>query len=228
MPLLLCEAADTISTPIIKKRNSNYIRMECVLQTTGDINRNKRRYTKAVLEEGIKQVIPRIKEGSFLGELDHPISRDSIRQSTVLFKEASHRILETWWENNKLKGLVETLNTPNGNILKSLSEQKVPIGFSFRGMGDLKEITEGTTRFFDVVGPLHIITWDCVSNPSHKDAKVLRIKENFTEKLENNILKENIIYNIKDMEKGKEYICENGICYIPKKLYITKFKSIFI
>ena len=160
------------------KKTNDRLRMECILQTVGDINRNKRKYTKKPLQEAIEKIYPRIKERSLLGELDHPISKDPVRQVTVLYKEASHTILELGWDGNKLIGVVETLRTPNGQIMKSLVEDNIPVGFSFRGMGDLREIVEAGTKVFEVVSPIKIITWDSVSYPSHSSAKVIKIMEN--------------------------------------------------
>ena len=52
-----------------------------------------------------------------IGELDHPISDNPIRQTTVLYKETSHIITEYGWEGNLLKGVVETTPyTENGRI----------------------------------------------------------------------------------------------------------------
>lgn len=171
----------------IKKLKGERIRFEACLQTAGELNRNKRRYSKELLESGIAKVKPRIQEGSFLGELDHPIDKNPVRQITVLYKEASHRIQDIGWDGNKLIGVLESLRTPNGNILKNLAEDGIPIGFSFRGMGDLREIREGTKTGFEVVGPLHVVTWDSVTHPSHSEAKLIKITEEVIRDINNYI-----------------------------------------
>jgi hypothetical protein len=175
---LVAEAAVVATIPKnVKKVKNGSIRMEAVLQTANDINRNNRRYNKGLLESGIIRVGDRITEGTFFGELDHPISSKPARQFTVLFKNISHRIMETGWDGNKLVGIVETVRTPKGRILKNLAEDHIPIGFSMRGMGDLKPTIENGKSFMDVIGPLNIITWDAVTNPSHSQAKTIRITE---------------------------------------------------
>jgi hypothetical protein len=211
-------------------KNKNYIRMECVLQTAGDINRNKRSYDKSTLQESIDKIMPRIKGKEFVGELDHPISKNPSRQLTVLYKECSHVITDLGWNGNSLVGVLETTNTPNGQILRGLAEQGIPVGFSYRGMGDLRPVFENGQQTFKVVGPLHTVTWDSVSFPSHPTAKMTKISEgmNFSG---NNVQPDysaikvtdeisQMIYESIDLsavvESTNEYICtENGVCYLP-------------
>jgi hypothetical protein len=173
--LAFISESPVMSTPKkIRETTKKNLRFECVLQSTGVVNKNKRRYSKDVINEGLNKISDKIKEGSLIGELDHPIDKNPVRQITVLYKEASHRILEYGWNGNKLVGIVETLRTNNGEILKNLIEDGVPVGFSFRGMGDLRPVNEGSGTIYDVVGPIHVVTWDAVSSPSHADAKVLK------------------------------------------------------
>jgi len=184
MKSLIVENEISRSIPRNSKVSKNgNLRMECILQTVGDINRNKRRYSRTIMEEGLAKVDDRLREGSFLGELDHPIDRNPTRQVSVLYKEAAHRILECSWDGNKLVGILENLRTPNGIILRNLAEDGVPIGFSFRGMGDLRQMHENGVVFNEVVGPIHIVTWDAVSYPSHTQAKMIKITENVKHKL---------------------------------------------
>ncbi len=167
------------------------------------------------MESGVSEVRPRILDGSFLGELDHPISKLPVRQLTVLYKQASHRILEIGWDGNKLFGVVETLRTPNGVILKNLAEDGIPIGFSFRGMGDLKQVTtpDGSNGF-EVIPPLHVVTWDSVSLPSHKEARIIKITESMNQILKNNMSK--VLSECVEYKESSGTICTSeGVCYIP-------------
>jgi len=199
----------------VREINNDNIRMECVLQTVNDVNRNKRLYTKEVLEEGLKKIKDKLKEGSLLGELDHPTDRNPSRQFTVLYKESSHRIREVGWEGNRLIGIVETLSTPNGKILKALVEDKVPIGFSFRGVGDVQPITEGGRKYNKVVGPIHIVTWDAVSYPSHKEAKMIRITEGDVLKVHKK-MGQKVLMEGFDFQECDGLICtRDGVCYLP-------------
>lgn len=220
MQYIINESETFRSIPKKIKKLKDRIRMECVLQTVGDVNRNKRRYSRDLMESGMQKVSDRIKEGSFLGELDHPITKDPGRQVTVLYKEAAHRILEYGWNGNKLVGVLETLRTPNGQILRNLAEDGIPVGYSFRGMGDLRQIYENGNRIFDVVGPLHVITWDAVSHPSHAEAKIIRITEQvqgaLNEAAANMIAESSILHEEIGIEENKDLICtKEGVCYLP-------------
>ena len=204
----------------LKHTKNGNLRMECVLQTVGDINRNRRRYSRELMEEGIGKIKERLSEGSLLGELDHPIDRNATRQVTVLYKEASHRILECGWDGNKLTAVVENLRTPNGLILRNLAEDGVPVGFSFRGMGDIRSITEGGQSFNEVVGPIHIVTWDAVSYPSHAAAKMIKITESVHTQLITNTSKmkktSSLLHEASGVMQCDGMICTlEGVCYLP-------------
>ena len=204
----------------IKKTKNGNLRMECILQTVGDINRNKRRYSRELMEEGLGKIDDRLREGSFLGELDHPIDRNPTRQVSVLYKEASHRILECTWDGNKLVGIVENLRTPNGIILRNLAEDGVPIGFSFRGMGDLRPMSEAGISFNEVVGPIHVVTWDAVSYPSHAQAKMIRITEGVYGELSTAAKKmkkiSTTLHESVGIRECNGLICTmEGVCYLP-------------
>lgn len=228
----------TVSIPRnVKKFKKDKIRMECILQTANEVNRNNRKYSKEIINAGLKEIKPLIEEGSLLGELDHPVTREPTRLILVLYKEASHKILDVWWEGNKLYGILETLRTPNGIIMKNLVEDGIPIGFSLRAMGNLRPMWENGRSYKEVIGPFKIITWDSVSYPSHKEAKLVSIKENNMDidtentndgsvAIEEGTLYKLLYYKIK--KEGKNYLneycegsimCEDGICYIPNILY---------
>ena len=209
MSFIITETESMRSVPKnIKSAGRDKIRFECVLQTAGDVNRNRRRYQKGVLEEGIQKVSERILEGSLLGELDHPHEvNNPVRQVTVQFKNASHVFREVGWDGNKLVGVLESLRTPNGEILKNLAEDGIPVGFSFRGMGDLKQVQESGNSFYEVNGPLHVITWDAVSYPSHAQARLTKINESVSSMLHEAAC---------NVEEENGMICtEDGYCYLP-------------
>lgn len=223
---IILEAANTFSLPKNVKQYGESVRLEVVLQTANDINVNRRRYSKDILDESIKNsILPRISNGGLLGELDHPITSDNntARQVVVWYKDSSHKFLEIGWDGNKLVGVIETLAaTPNGQILRDLVvKDKIPVGFSYRGMGELKQISENGKMIFDVQGPLLSITWDSVSNPSHTQARLIRISENNgyaelkTNAISNLSEEQSLSEGIKYSEKNGMICTNNGVCYLP-------------
>ena len=130
-----------------------------VLQSAGAKNQNGRVYPKRILErECLKYQKEYIDQHRALGELDHPES------SVVNLNNVSHNVLKIWGEGDDLKGTVQVLDTPSGNILKSLFKAGIILGISSRGLGSVKEsMTENTV---EVQEDFELICWDFVSNPS--------------------------------------------------------------
>jgi hypothetical protein len=88
---------------------------------------------------------------------DHP------DKSVVELKNVSHVVRDIDWQGNDVVGRVEILNTPSGNILKSLMESGIKLGISSRGVGEVQKDDEG----YDVVDESFVlICFDVVSEPS--------------------------------------------------------------
>lgn len=143
------------------------------------INKNKRIYPYAVLDENVKKLVPIIEARGLIGELDHPT--DSI----IHFEKASHIITKLWWEGNNLMGEGEILNTPHGKILKSLLNDGVRIGISSRGVGNGRSDENGIL----VIGESYkLITFDAVADPSTHSAFQEKVagakKESYTPTVE--------------------------------------------
>ena len=173
-----------------------------ILQRAGAKNQNGRVYPKQILmRECQKYQQEYIDQHRALGELDHPESM------VVNLNNVSHNILKIWWEGNDLLGAVQILDTPSGNILKSLFKAGITLGISSRGLGSVKELrNEGTV---EVQEDFELICWDFVSNPSTQGAFMRPTGMN--ESINNNIIKNKytgvngIITSI---------LCEDGKCRI--------------
>jgi hypothetical protein len=133
-------------------------------------NRNGRIYDKDEVLKHVSYLRDMIrKDGALLGELDHPNARFGIE-----IKEVSHKITDLWYDESKhaVMGRLELLDTPNGNIVKSLVESGYPLYVSSRAAG--------------TVGPdshVHIqqmFTYDIVATPGFPDAKLNMVSESFS------------------------------------------------
>ena len=144
--------------------NNGRLVVKGVLQRAEAKNQNGRVYPRETLmREAKKYSDVNIKERRALGELDHPDS------SVVNLNNASHNVLEMHWDGDDLKGTVEVLGTPAGNILKELFKSGIKLGISSRGLGSVKEIKEeeGDDGEIKQVQPdFELIAFDFVSNPS--------------------------------------------------------------
>ena len=208
MSYFLMEHCSILQEAEVAKNNSSKCVFRLAIQDADTINQNKRYYPRGVLEEGIRNCEPKINNRSFLGELDHPIPTgrfDEVRQTTVLLSEVSHVIRDYEWRGNVLWAEFETLGTPKGQIAHNLIKERIGLGTSMRGMAEL----DRQPRYNLVKGPLYIVTYDLVSNPSHKVAKVDEQQVRFE----------------MVQESASKMVCINGQCYLPDyfdKLVETK------
>ena len=173
-----------------------------VLQRAGAKNQNGRIYPKNILlRECQRYQREYIDQHRALGELDHPES------SVVNLNNVSHNVLKIWWNGDDLLGAVQILDTPSGNILKSLFKAGITLGISSRGLGSVKELrSEGVV---EVQEDFELICWDFVSNPSTHGA-FMRPKS----------MNESTNKNIQSNKYGRvndiitSILCDDGKCRI--------------
>src|SRR5574343_160541 len=126
-------------------------------------NGNSRVYPREEIENAVKFVNGCIEEGrSICGELNHP------NNLSIDLERVSHVITEMWMEGDNAMGKAKILNTPMGNILRTLMESGVKVGVSSRGSG---EVMEGVVRDFQFV------TVDAVATPSAPGAYPNLVRE---------------------------------------------------
>jgi len=123
-------------------------------------NGNGRVYPQKTLMREVKTYQKLVKEKRALGELDHP------DDSVINLRNASHMVTNIWADGPKVMGTVKVLNTPAGGILRSLVESGVQLGISSRGLGSVRESTQGTM----VEDDFQLICFDFVSEPSTPNA----------------------------------------------------------
>jgi hypothetical protein len=137
--------------------NRGLVRFKGKFQEAEAVNKNKRMYPFAVLDENVERLKEALEERRLVGELDHPT--DSI----IHFADASHVVTNLYWDGNVLMGEGEILNTPNGKVLRALIEDGVKVGISSRGVGNGKVNEDGIL----VIGESYkLITFDAVADPS--------------------------------------------------------------
>ena len=150
-----------------KEENGTYL-VKGILQRAGAANQNGRRYPKEILMRETKKYEQLIKERRALGELDHPDS------PVINLKNVSHNIREIGWDGDDVVGTVEILSTPSGNILRELLKNNIRLGISSRGLGSVKELSDGTVM---VQEDFELVGWDFVSNPSTHGAFMAPMNE---------------------------------------------------
>ena len=152
-------------------------------------NRNGRVYPIDILEREVNRyTTENISKNRALGELGHP------EGPTVNLDRASHKIESLVREGNNYIGKAKLLDTPMGQIAKSLLDEGVSLGVSSRGVGSLREM--GGANY--VRDDYQLATAaDIVADPSAPDAFVEGIMEGKEWVWDNGLLKEQEISSIK-------------------------------
>jgi len=155
-------------------------------------NRNGRMYPFAVLNREVERYNEEyVKTKRALGELGHPDG------PTVNLDRVSHRITNLRAEGNNFIGKAQILDTPMGNIAKSLLGEGVQLGVSSRGMGSIQKSED-----CNIVADDFMLTTaaDIVADPSAPDAFVNGIMEGKEWVWDNGLLKE------REVAKYQRYI----------------------
>jgi hypothetical protein len=146
---ILTEAMDS-NKPLVLKN--------VVLQRANAKNQNGRVYPKEVLmREAAAYKKNFVDSRRALGELDHPES------PVVNLKNVCCNVVNLWTDGDDVKGDMEILTTPTGNIVRELIRNNIKLGVSSRGMGSVKNLGENTV---EVQEDFSLICFDIVSNPS--------------------------------------------------------------
>jgi len=145
-------------------------------------NRNGRMYPFSVLEKEVNRYNEEyVKTSRALGELGHPDG------PTVNLDRVSHRITSLAAEGTNFIGRAQIMNTPMGNIARSLLEDGVKLGVSSRGMGSIDKREDCGVVMDDF---MLATAADIVADPSAPDAFVNGIMEGKEWAWDNGILKE--------------------------------------
>jgi len=176
---LITENIEDINVLVEETAGKKHLYIEGVFLQSEVKNRNGRVYPFNILNREVQRYTEQyVKTGRALGELGHPDG------PSVNLDRVSHRIVELRSQGSDFYGKARILETPMGNIAKSLLEEGVKLGVSSRGMGSLEE-RNGTNYVRDDF--MLATAADIVADPSAPAAFVNGIME------------------------GKEWIWENGI-----------------
>lgn len=120
-------------------------------------NQNGRIYPKDEIQKAVGSVNERLQKGeTVMGELDHP------EELQINLDRVAHIITDMHCEGSNGFGKLKIIDTPMGNIARSLCKAGAKLGVSSRGSGNVNE--SGKVSDFDIV------TVDIVAQPSAPDA----------------------------------------------------------
>ncbi len=167
------------SKEIIKqsiKQNNGTLFLTGRLQYANLENGNGRIYPFAILDRQVKKYQQKIKNGTSLGERDHPDSDQISLQNAAILVKQLH------WNGNQLIGTIMLLSNDVGRNMKALVQDGVSLSISSRGIGSLKR----TDRGDQVQDDFELIGWDLVVQPSTTGATFYnnKVKQNIDSKLQ--------------------------------------------
>jgi len=167
---LIREEIETVEFVTEERNGKKSLYIEGVFLQGNIKNRNGRMYPMETLAKEVQRYNEsNVVTGRALGELGHPDG------PTVNLDRVSHKITSLRESGSNFIGKAKILDTPMGQIAKSLIGEGVKLGVSSRGIGSLKPTKEG----FNVVGDDFMLATaaDIVADPSAPDAFVEGIME---------------------------------------------------
>lgn len=148
------------------------VRFKALLQMMEEYSYNGKKYLKSALVPAIQAKKKMLEMNAFVGEMDHPMDPTPNRLLNILYKNVSHLFKEVYTEGNEVWGVVEnTSNDIGKNLYAFIAKDKIPVGFSMRAMGDVRNTREGQ----EVYQNIDLVTWDCVSTPAFSNCVLSEI-----------------------------------------------------
>ena len=154
----------------VNEPNMFYVRFRTCLQSFDCFNRNKRNYNLRPMMEAVKadHIQELLYKGTWCGENGHPDSTDIKRILSIDMTKICHRIIDLEFQGNLLYGTIETLNDDAwGKQFTKHILQGLHPSFSLRALADITKLGDG--RGIIKTKP-HIVTYDRVILPSHREA----------------------------------------------------------
>src|SRR6056300_387399 len=131
--------------------------MEGICIQGGVKNASERIYPVNEITNAVETLNEQIKEGSVLGEVDHP---DDLK---INLDRVCHTIDKMWMDGPNGYGKLKILPTPMGELVKTMLQNGVKLGVSSRGSGNVDPHTGHVSDF-------EIVTVDVVAQPSAPNA----------------------------------------------------------
>lgn len=169
---LIAESNFETIAPIVEAKEGggkDYF-IEGIFMQADQVNRNGRIYRSNILDKEVERYNNEfVKTNRAYGELGHPDG------PTINLERVSHMIKSLKKEGSNYVGKAKIMDTPYGKIVKSLIDEGAQLGVSSRGMGSLKQTSDGIN---EVQGDFLLATaGDIVADPSAPNAFVNGVME---------------------------------------------------
>ena len=211
---LITELNEDVKYIIEEKEGKKHVFIEGIIMQGEIENRNGRMYKINTLEKEMNRYNEQyVTKNRAYGELGHPSGPTiNLERACIMFKKL-------YREGNNIMGKAKVLDTPMGNIVKGLVGEGASLGISSRGMGSIKENSNG---IMEVQDDFHLATaGDIVADPSAPDAFVRGIMEGVEWVWDNGLLK------AERVEQYKQEINHGARQKISEETAIKVFNQFF-
>ena len=206
---------------VTDRGNRFFVEFEAVLQSFGDLNRNRRMYDQANIMTLIRTdeyIQDMLRKNSWMGEMDHPAPKIQDQELTVNrignphMGHTSHYIRKPHEEGNLLVAHIQTdSGTKDGmNMAIKIVDGKIIPCFSARVFGSLDKKSGRP-----IVNVRKLITYDWVLFPSHKLAEakikqpVMEAAETLAEQAQTTVIFLPQLAQMAANTKETEWLCES-------------------
>ena len=167
----------------------------------GDVrNHNQRIYPVREIRKAVEQVNENLRNNiDILGEADHP------EELNINLDRVSHKITELNVTGANGIGKLQILNTPMGQLVRTLLEDGVRRGVSSRGSGNVSESGE--------VSDFEIVTVDIVARPSAPNAYPRAVYEALNKKNRGHII-EDLAHAVRHDPKAQHHLRKELLTWI--------------
>lgn len=211
---LITELNEDVKYIVEEKEGKKHVFIEGIIMQGEIENRNGRMYKINTLEKEMNRYNEQyVTKNRAYGELGHPSGPTiNLERACIMFKKL-------YREGNNIMGKAKVLDTPMGNIVKGLVSEGASLGISSRGMGSIKENSNG---IMEVQDDFHLATaGDIVADPSAPDAFVRGIMEGVEWVWDNGLLK------AERVEQYKQEINRGARQKISEETAIKVFNQFF-
>lgn len=148
-----------MSENIIAESIGKSLYVSGIFSSAGIKNKNGRVYERKLLDREFNKVMPKVRENSLYGQLNHPDKPEIDLEKVAIMVEDLH------WKDDDVIGKAKVLDeTYCGGILRGILNGGGKVGISSRGLGTVNE--NGTVNEdFD------LICWDIVADASNPGSK---------------------------------------------------------
>ena len=190
-----------ISSLLEESDGKRSLYMKGIFIQGGVKNHNERVYPVQEIRKAVDTINDQLTEGmSILGECDHP------EELTINLDRVSHMITQMWVDGNNGMGKLKILDTPKGQIIRTLIEADAKLGVSSRGVGNVDDRGE--------VSQFEIITVDIVARPSAPNAYPKPVYESLNSRRGKIIT--DLAEAVRHDKKAQKYLTEELVDWINK------------